>query len=80
MSLDFSDFEEGDDIEIEYEVYPYLDGRTTVASTVAGFNSADNLEWKAGRTGTGVIRENGHVFDGNGVKVGVDAEVSHLDT
>lgn len=84
MSLDFSDFEEDDEITIKYTVYSTMgsqtETQTTVVSTsVAGINRVGNLEWRAGSTGTGVVRENGHVFDGNGTKIGVDATVEHIE-
>lgn len=84
MSLDFSDFEEDDEITIKYTVYSTMgsqtETKTTVVSTsVAGINRSGNLEWRAGSTGTGVVRENGHVFDGKGTKIGVDATVEHIE-
>lgn len=80
--MDFSKFEEGDDIDIEYTVYQTvgLDGdeqTTTVSSTVV--DVGDELGWKAGSTGTGIVTSNGLVYDGNGVKIGVDATVSKKD-
>jgi len=84
MDRKFSEFERGDEIEITYTIYDTIGidrerKETTVATVSKGMNEVGNLEWEAGSTGTGVVRENGHVFDGNGTKIGVDATVSHLE-
>jgi hypothetical protein len=83
MTLDFDKFESGDEIEIEYTVYDTIghntkEKQTTVATVVSGINEAGNIEWKAGSTGTGVIRKNGHVFDGNGLKIGINASIEKM--
>jgi hypothetical protein len=77
--MDFNKFEEGDEIDINYTVYQTVgtDGgeqETTVSTEVV--NASGELNWKAGRTGTGIVTSNGIVYDGNGLKVGVDATVS----
>jgi len=84
MERKFSEFEKGDKIEVTYTIYETIgqdrDRKETTVSTVSnGMNEVGNLEWEAGSTGVGVIRTNGHVFDGNGTKIGIDATVSHLE-
>lgn len=83
MTLDFSEFEEGDEIIINYTIYDSLvhdngPEETNIATEVEEIVS-NNLRWKAGSTGIGVVQSSGHVFDGNGMKIGIDATVSHLD-
>lgn len=77
--MNINNFEEGDEIEIEYTVYQTVgtdrdEQRTTVATTVV--NTDNELKWKAGSTGTGKVTNNGLVYDGNGLKIGIDATIS----
>lgn len=87
MSLDFSSFESGEKISIAYTIYATIgvnrESDTTEVNTTVdtdeGVNSAGALRWNAGKTGVGVVRPNGQVFDGEGRKIGVDAEVTSLE-
>lgn len=77
--MDFSEFEDGGAIDIKYTVYQTVgtegnEQETTVSTEVV--SAGDELNWKAGSTGTGIVTSNGLVYDGNGLKIGVNATVS----
>lgn len=71
MTLDFSDYDPGDEITIRYTLYDSIgvnrERKETEVNTVVAaggsVNDAGALRWKAGETGIGIVRPNGHVFD-----------------